>query len=207
MPTRLRRRSHVAALVLFGAVALAGACRGGDRPVEGRRAATETPDTGGTAVLAMQSDMDRPLPLFASSTLDAGLEEIMYMGLLRTLWRDGRLVYQTSEENPMAMAWLYEYLPPDSSALRFRLRSDLLWSDGSPITAHDVVWTYRTLADPRTASPRQAVAAQVDSVVAENDSTVVFHFQRRYPEMLFDTGVNIAPRHIFEGTAPAQLRT
>ncbi|HEV2131158.1 MAG TPA: ABC transporter substrate-binding protein [Longimicrobiaceae bacterium] len=206
-PPRMRRRSRVATLLLWGVTALAGACRGGDRPVEGRRAATETPDTGGTAVLAMQNDMQRPMPLFASSTVDAGLDQIMYMGLLRALWRDGRLVYETSEENPMAMAWLYEYLPPDSTALRFRLRSDLLWSDGTPITAHDVVWTYRTAADPRTASPYQSVTAQLDSVVAENDSTMVFHFRRRYPEMLFDTGINIAPRHVYEGTTPAQLRT
>ncbi|MDQ3605598.1 MAG: ABC transporter substrate-binding protein [Gemmatimonadota bacterium] len=207
MPPRLRPRSRIAALLLLGAMALAGACRDAERPVERRRAGAETPDSGGTAVLAMQNDMERPMPILASTTVDAGLEEMMYMGLLRVVWRDGRLVYQTSEENPMAMAWLYEYLPPDSTALRFRLRSDLLWSDGTPITAHDVVWTYRTVADPRAASAYQSVTAQLDSVAAENDSTVVFHFQRRYPEMLFDTGVNIAPRHIFEGTAPAQLRT
>lgn len=199
-------RRLAGALLLAGALALAGACDA-ERPAETRRQAREEPVPGGTAILAEQADMDRPMPLFSATSMDAALEDILYMGVLRPVWRDGRVAFLTSEESPMAIAWLYEFLPPDSTTLRYRLRSDLLWSDGTPITAHDVVWTYRTIADPRAASPRLSNTAQVDSVVAENDSTVSFYFKRRYPEMLFDTGINIAPRHVYEGAAPAALRT
>jgi peptide/nickel transport system substrate-binding protein len=62
-------------------------------------------------------------------------------------------------------------------------------------------------ADTAAASPRQQNVADIDSVVAENDSTVTFHFKRRYPEMLFDSGMFIVPRHVYEGVAPAALRT
>ncbi|MFP4519272.1 MAG: peptide ABC transporter substrate-binding protein [Oceanicaulis sp.] len=33
---------------------------------------------------------------------------------------------------------------------RFRLRGGLVWSDGAPLTAEDVVWTARRAVDPRT---------------------------------------------------------
>ncbi|HEX5726501.1 MAG TPA: ABC transporter substrate-binding protein, partial [Longimicrobiaceae bacterium] len=117
------------------------------------------------------------------------------------------LAFLTSTESPMALAWHYEYLGPDSASLRYRMKSGLAWSDGRPITAHDVVWTYRAAMDTTAASPRLQDVEPLDSVVAENDSTVVFHFERRYPEMLFASGLPVAPRHQFEGTAPAALRT
>jgi peptide/nickel transport system substrate-binding protein len=103
----------------------------------------------------------------------------------------------------MAIAWHWEYATPDSASLRYRMRSALRWSDGKPITAHDVVWTYRMVGDPKVASPRQEDAAPVDSVKAENDSTVVFYFARRSPEMHFASGLTIAPRHQFEAAGPA----
>ncbi|MFC3395422.1 ABC transporter substrate-binding protein [Brenneria rubrifaciens] len=38
----------------------------------------------------------------------------------------------------------------------FHLRPDLKWSDGSPITADDVVFSWQRLADPKTLSPYQS---------------------------------------------------
>jgi len=35
----------------------------------------------------------------------------------------------------------------------FRLRKDVKWSDGRPVTAHDVVYTIRRIVNPDTASP------------------------------------------------------
>lgn len=131
----------------------------------------------------------------------------MFMGLTRLAWKDGRLSFLLADESPMAMAWHWEYANADSTALRYRMRSALRWSDGKPVTAHDVAWTYAMAKDPRVASPRQEDVALIDSVRAENDSTVVFHFARRTPEMLFATALPIVPRHPFAGTPPEGIRT
>jgi peptide/nickel transport system substrate-binding protein len=166
------------------------------------------PEPGGTAVLAEIADLGIPSPLVAQTDLDGNLSaDVLYMELVRGKWEDGRLVYQTADESPMALARSYEYLPPDSSALRFRLRSDALWSDGVPITAEDVAFTYGLIEDPVLASPRSDAVEQLDSVVVENDSTVVFHFALRYPDMLFHSAVPIVPRHVFEGRAAADFRS
>ncbi|PHM23588.1 extracellular solute-binding protein (family 5) [Xenorhabdus ehlersii] len=41
----------------------------------------------------------------------------------------------------------------DNKTWIFHLRKDIKWSDGSPITAHDVVFSWRRLIDPDTVSP------------------------------------------------------
>lgn len=41
----------------------------------------------------------------------------------------------------------------DNKKWVFHLRKDIKWSDGSPITAHDVVFSWRRLIDPDTVSP------------------------------------------------------
>jgi peptide/nickel transport system substrate-binding protein len=197
------RRAGVLALL-----AVAAAC-GDRRQDEGARKGTDdgAPRRGGTAVVAEPADIQQPFPVFFTGGLDSDMIDIMYMGLTRGAWRDGRMVALLSDQSPMAMAWHWEYLGPDSTSIRYRMRSALRWSDGQPVTAHDVVFTYAMYANPVVASPRQQNAEQIDSVVAENDSTVVFHFKRRYPEMVFDSGLGIIPRHVYGQVAPAALST
>lgn len=163
-------------------------------------------ERGGTAVLADLSDMSKPMPLLWESTVDEALIDIMYMSLVRGAWRDGEMVFLTADESPMAISRSWEYTGPDSIAIRHRMRSDLRWSDGKPITARDVVLTYGILQQPELASARQQDVALVDSVVAENDSTVVFHFERRSPEMLAQTSMQLVPGHVYEGVPPAEIR-
>jgi peptide/nickel transport system substrate-binding protein len=165
------------------------------------------PATGGTAVFGELVDVSKPHPLVWDSDLDSDLVDVMYMGLTRPQWENGRLVFLLADRSPMAMATRFEYLPPDSTAIRFHLRPGLKWSDGQAITARDVAWTYRMLKDPRVASPRQNDAAQIDSVVAENDSTATFHFKRRYPDMVFNASIHVAPEHAYAAYDPAQIRT
>jgi peptide/nickel transport system substrate-binding protein len=165
----------------------------------------ERPEVGGFAVLAERSDMSKPMPLLFATAVDAELQDVMFASLLRGAWQDGRLVLQTAEHSPMALAHAYEFTGADSTQIRFRMRAGLRWSDGTPITAHDVVFTYRMLADPATASPRQDFTEQLDAVVAQDDSTVVFRFARRYPDMLFHASHSIVPEHVFSRYDPAAL--
>lgn len=200
--------AHRHRLTTFTLLALAGMTACGDSEDGPARVSGDTPEPGGTAVLAEGFDLAIPSPIAAQTELDGNLSsDILYMGLLRTEWEDGRLVYRTADENPMSLAKAYEYLPPDSSAIRFHLRTDARWSDGVPITARDVQFTFQMVAEPELASPRSADVEQLDSVIVENDSTVVFRFETRYPEMLFHTGIDIIPRHVFEGRSPAEFRS
>jgi oligopeptide transport system substrate-binding protein len=41
----------------------------------------------------------------------------------------------------------------DNTVWTFHLRPNITWSDGSAITAQDIVWSWQRLVDPNTASP------------------------------------------------------
>jgi peptide/nickel transport system substrate-binding protein len=211
-------RNATSAVTLLRAAVLAAllplaACgdRGGGGNQGGGSAAADsggTPESGGTAVLAELADINRPMPLTAESSLDGDLGgDVMFLSLSRGRWENGKLRYLNATENPAALARGWEFVGPDSSALRYHLASGRRWSDGRPITANDVVFTYRLLGDTTVAAPQQDYTNHIDSVVANDDSTVTFHFDRRYPEMLFHSGLGISPAHVFEGVTPAQIRS
>jgi peptide/nickel transport system substrate-binding protein len=200
-----RLRLPAAAL---GFALAAGAC-GGDRGGPGAaRDQFGEPVPGGTAITIELADLARPLSIINESALDGSAMNMMFMGVQRGAWRDGRLVFLNADESPMALARRWELTGPDSTTMRFFLRSDVVWSDGVPVTAADVVYTYELMADPAVASPRQDYAERIRLVEAENDSTVSFHFHNRYPvvQMQFYANLQAVPRHVFEGSDPANLR-
>jgi peptide/nickel transport system substrate-binding protein len=166
------------------------------------------PERGGTVTLLELSDLDKPFPFIETTTTDGEVSDMMYMSLLGSSWTDGRLTFHTSDEDVRSLSRSYEFFGPDSASLRFNMRGDVVWSDGKPLTANDAKWTLETMSKPEVASPRQDYTQNVREIVVENDSTLVIHFTKRYPEMLFHTtGVSVAPSHIFEGTDLAQIRS
>jgi peptide/nickel transport system substrate-binding protein len=65
----------------------------------------------------------------------------------------------------------------------WKLRTDVQWSDGVPVSADDVVFTYEALTDPENGGWVQGID-YVDGVEKIDDSTVVFHFNGIYPGYL-----------------------
>lgn len=87
----------------------------------------------------------------------------------------------------------------------YRLRPGLTWSDGQPITAGDVVFTFQVITGAgATAGIGQQGYDRVSGVEASGQDAVVVHFRSLYPayRSLFAT---ILPRHRLQGEAPAQL--
>ena len=81
----------------------------------------------------------------------------------------------------------------DTERAIFHLREDARWSDGSPVTAHDFAFAWRTVLDPNTASEyafilyaiRNAQAANTGElpldaigIEAVDDRTLVVHLER-----------------------------
>jgi microcin C transport system substrate-binding protein len=67
-------------------------------------------------------------------------------------------------------------VPADRMWIAFEIRPQARFSDGSPVTAQDVVWTFNTLMEKGRPSLRVAYQ-DVKDAVAENDRRVVFHFK------------------------------
>ena len=69
---------------------------------------------------------------------------------------------------PALMAWSQ----PEATRYRFTLRGDPHFHDGSPLTAADVVATYRAVLDPTRASPHRGSLANVLAITAIDARTV-----------------------------------
>ncbi|GAA4683610.1 ABC transporter substrate-binding protein [Streptomyces chumphonensis] len=71
----------------------------------------------------------------------------------------------------------------DGLTYTYTLREDVAFSDGTPFTAADVVFTYETILDEDTNNPARGELDAIESVTAEGDHRVVFRL--KYPYAAF----------------------
>lgn len=124
-----------------------------------------------------------------------------------------RLFLKLLEEQPdflgfaprLARSWRFS---EDSLSITFELRDDVRWSDGEPVTAHDVRFTFELQTDTTVAWPTRHIKERIADVEVDGDHTVTFHFTERYPYQLMDAndGV-ILPRHLLGGIPRDEIRT
>jgi peptide/nickel transport system substrate-binding protein len=93
----------------------------------------------------------------------------------------------------------------DSLTWRFRLRPAATWSDGTPVTAEDVVFSFAAFADSALGSPAQSYLAGL-RVEADQPGSIRIHFPTAHPEQLYDATyhVRIMPRHVWAGLPRAR---
>ena len=76
---------------------------------------------------------------------------------------------------------------PDLMSITWKLNEDLRWSDGSVMTANDVVFTWRYCVDVNTGCVRAGVFAGIESVESLDSRTVRINFEAptSYPYSAF----------------------
>jgi peptide/nickel transport system substrate-binding protein len=84
----------------------------------------------------------------------------------------------------------------DHLALTFKLREGVTWSDGRPVTAEDVRWTWQAQTNPEVAWEGLTFKENVRDVEVIDPLTVRFHFNRVDPMgMLHANEGVILPKH------------
>lgn len=79
----------------------------------------------------------------------------------------------------------------------WKLRSDIVWEDDTPVSADDVVFTYETISDPEKGSWIQGID-YIDSVEKVDKNTIIVHYNTIYPGYLTQFGgeqVAVWPAH------------
>ena len=108
---------------------------------------------GGTAVVALESDPDVLNSLIRRSASAGQILDLMQDSLAD--------MGEDLSWNPrIARNW---EISPDRTRITYRLQP-WFWSDGVPLTAHDVVRTCELFLDPRVASPRRGQYRDIVSV-------------------------------------------
>lgn len=116
----------------------------------------------------------------------------------------GVTVFDTAGERTVFRG---EPVEMDRMVVTFTLRSDVLWSDGEPLTAHDSVYSFELAADPATPVDKQIVDRTAD-YRSVGDNQVVWEgvpgfLDRGYRHNLWHP----LPRHAWGELTPTELLT
>ena len=94
----------------------------------------------------------------------------------------------------------------DGLAITFDMRRDAKFSDGSPVTADDVVYTYHLIMNPNIAAPRsRAYYEKLESVERDGDYRVIFKLREPYFKSFeFCGGMGILSQKFYSQFTPEQ---
>ncbi|MGA2071662.1 MAG: ABC transporter substrate-binding protein, partial [Sedimentisphaerales bacterium] len=97
----------------------------------------------------------------------------------------------------------------DGLEITFHLRDGIYFSDGVPITADDIIFTYQTIIDPNVDAANSAnMYIDVDRVEKISERIVKFYMKRPYfkaLEVLSLWGIGVYPKHIYKFTDAKQF--
>ena len=125
-------------------------------------------------------------PLLALSDTDQDLTALTYAGLMGI-----------GPNNTVVPVLADSYIvSPDGRTYQFTLKKNLTFSDGTPLTADDVVYTIQKAQDPALKSPQYANWVGVQAV-ALDAHTVQFTLPNAYSQFIYATTLGILPAHIW----------
>lgn len=187
------RTPALATTLLVALVAMAcgrpDANRQGDESAE-----SDAPRRGGEATVGTLVDIKGINELTATPTaFTSDVIGQLFLGLLRE--RADYQEHPPTYEPQLAESWEFS---PDHKTLTFRLRPDLFWSDGVPVTAEDVRFSWQAQTDPGVGWAYANSKEPIRDVEVVDARTVRFHYDAVYAFQLVDTiDGKILPRHLW----------
>ena len=154
----------------------------------------QTPTYGGVLI---EGEVGSPRfinPLLAISDADRDLSTLTYAGLMG-LSGSGTLIPVLAESYVISA---------NGKTYTFTMREDAKFSDGTPVTADDVVFTIEKAQDSALKSPEYATWSGV-SVEAVDQHTVRFTLSKPYMPFLGLTTLGILPSHLWEKISDEQF--
>ncbi len=92
----------------------------------------------------------------------------------------------------------------DGRTITLRLRDDLVWSDGAPLTSADFLFTYQMAIDPNNAVASSYPYDRIESISAPDARTVVITFPEPFAPWLATMWKGILPEHILRPVYEAE---
>jgi len=143
-------------------------------------------------------DIKTTNPLLQSSTSDADVLGLSAIGFFSFDWK-----LQPFAPSETVVSW---QTSKDQLYDKVVIRDDLVWSDGKPITAHDVMFSFQTIMNPKIPIP--AVRTGMDKVrwvQAYDDHTFVIFHKDALATNVWNCNFPIIPQHIYENSIPKDL--
>lgn len=147
--------------------------------------------TGDWVVEAFGQNIETLTPLISSDVYSSDVQAYVFESLVA--------------RDPDTLEWVGYIandwqVSEDGLTFTFQMRNDVTFSDGEPLEADDVVFTYDFIMNDAIAAPRErAFYQKIESVTATGQYEVVFKFKEPYYNSLsLAGGMSIMPRHFYE---------
>lgn len=102
----------------------------------------------------------------------------------------------------------WQVTPDGRMRTTYRLRPNLSWHDGTPLSAEDFVFSWRVYATPDVGLSRQPPFDAIEQAEAPDRRTLVVHWKRPYPDAAHMAGRALSfpalPRHLLEPQFPGE---
>ncbi|MBF0510564.1 MAG: ABC transporter substrate-binding protein [Deltaproteobacteria bacterium] len=85
---------------------------------------------------------------------------------------------------------------PDDRTYIFDLRRGVTWHDGSPFTSQDVAYTFRSILDPKTKSPKRQGLGLIQTIETPDPHRVIFRLKEVFSPFLINLVLGIVPQSV-----------
>jgi peptide/nickel transport system substrate-binding protein len=121
-------------------------------------------------------------PRFATDAVSSKICDLMYSGLFRR------------DKNLKLVPLLAESVDrSDATSYIIRIRKGIRFHDGRELTSADVFYTFQSILDPATASPKRSALSQISYMAAPHPYTLVIKLKEPYAPFLGNLTIGIVP--------------
>jgi len=115
-------------------------------------------------------------PHFISSTPEIKIIHQIY---------DWLIVLDANNEPTPSLATEWK-MAPNGMTWTFTIRDDVKFSDGTPLTVDDIVYSFNRMRDPKIGAATATLYQGIETIDAPDATHVVFHLNRANPEFVKD---------------------
>lgn len=135
-------------------------------------------------------------PIYASTDAEKAASALAYPGLLN---------YDTQGKlrGRLAQSWSVD---TTGKTWTIKLQENLKWSDGTPLTSEDVVFTINLIKNPAVQSPLNS-SWRNTSVTAKSPTEITLRTPTPYMSLPNALTFGILPKHILENQSPAEINS
>ncbi len=150
--------------------------------------------SGGTYIEATVGEVNSMNPLFATTDSEKILSRLMF-ATIATIDYSGR----------PGIGLANVIVPSENGKIwTVKLRDDLKWSDGEPITNDDVIFTTELIKNPAVNSIYSSNLSNVR--VSENENgEIIFTLPTAYADFIAALNIPVLPKHVLSDTDPRTL--
>jgi peptide/nickel transport system substrate-binding protein len=185
-------------------ILILSACGGG--ATTSTTTSTGAPVKGGTWIDDLYEEPDSLLPNMSSETFATIVMDGLYAPLIYGT-PQGQLMPGIATSVPTVQNG---GVSADLKTVTFNLRPGLVWSDGKPLDARDVDYSWKLWANPKAAAYNTVFAQDIASAdITNNNLTITFHLKNPFVSFVSqwaDGGLGAPlPAHIFSSMDPAAV--